>query len=249
VLGVDLLQTATSRVGVGASLTTTQVGSGSGGSGKLEDNLAVVYGQHRLGGVVVDAQVGGGNGHTRTRRADPLAAQDTSVYSQSALTTDLQTSQSFAAAGLRLPMQVAGIAMEPFARVGVQQVKRDGGVESSTSPSALSLGELSMRGTRAAAGVSFASSESNPMVAHHTFRGTLAIGRDGGDLLNPAVSASLAGAATTIRAPQVGRSFAQANVFGTWLLTPGAYVYAGISGEARSQQVEKAVAVGAAIQF
>jgi outer membrane autotransporter protein len=248
-LGVDLLQTASSRVGVAGSLTTTQVASSGGGTGKLEDNVAVVYGQHALGGWIADAQVGHGSGHSRSRRADPLAAQDTAVYSQTALTTDLRTRQTFAGAGLRLPLQVAGVALEPFARVSTQQIKRDAGSESGNSPSALSLAALSATGSRVSTGVSLASTEANPMVSRHTYRGTLAVGRDGGELVNPVVSATLAGMATTIQAPQVGRSFVQANAFGTWLLTPGAYAYAGLSGEARSQRVEKAVTVGAAISF
>lgn len=124
-------------------------------------------------------------------------------------------------------------------------MKRDAG----SSPSALSLGALSANGTRVSTGVSLASTESNPMVSRHTYRGTLTVGHDSGGLLRPVVSATLGGMATTIEAPQVGRCFVQANVFGTWLLKPGAYAYAGLSGEARSQRVEKAVMVGAAIAF
>jgi autotransporter-associated beta strand protein len=248
-VGVDVLQTASTRIGVAAALSTTQVASSSGGNGKLEDNLGVVYGQQALGGLTADAQLGYGSGHARSTRADPMASLDPTVYSANALTTDLRTRQTFAGAGLRLPMQVAGVSLEPFVRVGTQRLKRDAGAENSSTPSALSLGEMTATGTRVSTGLSLASTDTNPTVARHTYRGTLSVGQDSGALLRPVVSATLAGVATTIEAPQVGRSFVQANVFGTWLLAPGAYAYAGISGEARSQRVEKSATVGASLAF
>jgi autotransporter-associated beta strand protein len=247
-IGVDLLQTASTRVGVAGSLSTTQVGSGSNGTGKLEDNLAVVYGEQAFGGWRADAQAGFGTGHSRTQRADPLASLG-APFSTDRITTDAQTRQTFASVGVRLPMQLAGVSLEPFARIGAQRVKRDAVTESGTSPSALSLAELSASGTRTSTGLSITSQAQNPMVSRNTYRATLAVGHDGGEALNPLVSASLAGAPMSITAPEVGRNFVQANAFGTWLITPGAYAYAGLSGEARSQRIEKAVTVGAAIAF
>ncbi|WP_148661370.1 autotransporter outer membrane beta-barrel domain-containing protein [Roseateles chitosanitabidus] len=251
-LGVDLLQSETTRAGVAIVQSTSQVSASSGGTGSLEDNLGVVYGQQAVGGWTVDAQLGHGNGHSRTGRANPLQALDAIAYG-GALSTDLGTSQSFAGLGLRAPSySVAGLTLEPFARVGVQRVKRDAGVEGgagAASPTALSLAALSMRGTRVAAGLTVASTATDPMIASHTFRGTVAVGQDSGSLTRPTVRAMLAGVATTIEAPQVGRAFVQGNVTGTWLLTRSAYLYAGISGEARSQRTETSVNAGATIAF
>ena len=72
---------------------------------------------------------------------------------------------------------------------------------------------------------------------------------DGGDLLNPVVATTLNGMAGSVQAPDVGRGFVAANVFATRQIVPGAYAFAGLSGEARSNRVQKAVSVGAAIEF
>ena len=242
-VGVDVWQSGVSRVGVAAASTSTQVGSSAGSSGKLEDTLAVVYGQHGIAGFIGDAQLGYGTGHSRSNRADPLDAQ------AERLTTNLSTRQQFAAVGVRKAFDVAGTALEPFARFGVQQVKRDAGSEGGASPSALSIGELSATGNRLTAGLSVTGSEKNPMVSTCTFRGTVAVGRDGGDLLNPVVATTLNGMAGSVQAPDVGRGFVAANVFATRQIVPGAYAFAGLSGEARSNRVQKAVSVGAAIEF
>ncbi|MET0350372.1 MAG: hypothetical protein ABW067_11330, partial [Rhizobacter sp.] len=242
-VGVDVWQSGVSRVGVAAASTSTQVGSSAGSSGKLEDTLAVVYGQHGVAGFIGDAQLGYGTGHSRSNRADPLDAQ------AERLTTNLSTRQQFASVGVRKAFDLAGTSLEPFARFGVQQVKRDAGAEGGTSPSALGIGELSASGNRLTAGLSVTGSEKNPMVSTYTFRGTVAVGRDGGDLLNPVVATTLNGMAGTVQAPDVGRGFVTANVFATRQIVPGAYAYAGLSGEARSNRVQKAVAVGAAIEF
>jgi len=203
----------------------------------------VVYGQHGIAGFIGDAQLGYGTGHSRSNRADPLDAQ------AERLTTNLSTRQQFAAVGVRKAFDVAGTALEPFARFGVQQVKRDAGSEGGASPSALSIGELSATGNRLTAGLSVTGSEKNPMVSTYTFRGTVAVGRDGGDLLNPVVATTLNGMAGSVQAPDVGRGFVAANVFATRQIVPGAYAFAGLSGEARSNRVQKAVSVGAAIEF
>lgn len=242
-VGVDVWQSGVSRVGVAAASTSTQVGSSAGSSGKLEDTLAVVYGQHGIAGVIGDAQLGYGTGHSRSNRADPLDAQ------AERLTTNLSTRQQFASVGVRKAFDVAGTALEPFARFGVQQVQRDAGSEGGASPSALSVGELSASGNRLTAGLSVTGSEKNPMVSACTFRGTVAVGRDGGDLLNPVVATTLNGMAGSVQAPDVGRGFVAANVFATRQIVPGAYAFAGLSGEARSNRVQKAVSVGAAIEF
>jgi autotransporter-associated beta strand protein len=248
-LGADLWQTPRSRIGVAGSTTTAHVDSAGGGSGKLEDNLAVVYAQHTLNGWTGDAQIGFGGGNSHSDRADPLASQNAAVYSQRALATDLSTRQSFAGVGVRLPMQWASVAFEPFVRFSAQQVKREAGAEDSSSPSALHLDTLSAHGQRVTGGVSLQSAQKNPMVASTTYQGTLAIGHDAGSLLRPVVSATLGGMATTIEAPQAGRAFVQANVFGTRLLARRSYAYAGLSGEARSKRVEQTFRVGAVIGF
>jgi len=150
---------------------------------------------------------------------------------------------------VRKAFDVGGTGLEPFARFGVQRVRRDAGTETGSSLTALGVDALSASGNRTSVGLSVTGSESNPMVSQHTFRGTVAVGRDGGELLRPVVGTTLGGTASTVRAPEAGRSFVAGNVFGTWLLAPGAYAYAGIGGEARSQRVQKSVAVGAAITF
>ncbi|MET0349391.1 MAG: autotransporter domain-containing protein, partial [Rhizobacter sp.] len=249
-LGLDVVQTETTRLGAAVARSTTQVASSAGGSGKLEEDLVVVYGQYTVGDWKIDAQLGGGRGTSTTHRADPLATSGPTVFTGAPLATDLGTDQRFASIGVRMPsFAVGGASVEPFARIATQRVERDAGREDSTSPTALGLAALSATGTRVSAGATLASTLVDPMVAPYTLRGALAVGYDGGSLLHPTVSAELAGVATTIEAPQVGRAFAQARFSGTWLLARNAYVYGTLQGEARSQRVETAVSAGAAVGF
>jgi outer membrane autotransporter protein len=244
--GVDLLNTDGWRMGVAGSQSTQNVDTDGSGSGELKDALGVVYGQYTLGAWKADAQVGAGSGKATSLRNDPLMAYG---YSAGALSTDLTTEQQFASLGVRKTLELSGVNLEPFARVSVQKTHRAAGTEGSATPSALSLNELNVYGSRTEAGVSLASEGKNPAVVQTTFGGRLAVGHDGGDLFNPVVGATLAGTPISISAPKLGRNYVRADLSGTWLLTPGAYVYAGLAGEARKLRVEKSASLGAVVLF
>ena len=68
----------------------------------------------------------------------------------------------------------------------------------------------------------------------------LGAGYDSGSLLHPSVAAVFAGTATTIVAPDIGRTFGQFSLSGTARLGGHAYAYAGLSDEVRSGKAEDA---------
>jgi uncharacterized protein with beta-barrel porin domain len=144
---------------------------------------------------------------------------------------------------------VHGIALEPFARVAWQKSRRDGFQENAATPAALQLSDYSASGARMMAGVSGGSQLKDPLAAQATLRYSVALGRDGGSLTQPVVSAALGGLGTTILAPQVGRTFVQASVEGTARLGKDAYAYYGLSGEARSGRNDIGATGGVRIRF
>ena len=63
------------------------------------------------------------------------------------------------------------------------------------------------------------------------------------------MNASLAGLNTNISTPNAGTTFVQAGLYGTAKFADNAYAFAGLSGEARSNQTLGAVNVGLRVQF
>ena len=100
------------------------------------------------------------------------------------------------------------------------------------------------------AGISAGSANGSPLAASYTYRVNLGIGHDGGDLVHPAVSQTLAGDSFTVEAPDVSRNFAQLNLTGTARIAKRAYVYVGLSDEARGgKSQEEGVNAGARANF
>ena len=78
---------------------------------------------------------------------------------------------------------------------------------------------------------------------------SVGVGVDSSGLLNPTLNASLAGLSTNINTPNAGTTFVQAGLYSTAKFTDNAYAYAGLSGEARSNQTFGTVNVGLRFQF
>ena len=225
-LGLDLLRNADTRIGFGVSHANSKLDAAAG-SGELRQNKLFVYGEHAIGGVVVDAIGAHGRDKAESHRADPLAAGG------AALAAQVDGKGTLLGLGVRTERELAGARVAPFARLTVQKVERDAAAESGASLAGLALGDYSATGTRLVAGLSAASRNADPLQAS-TYRFNLGAGVDGGDLMRPRLGTSLAGLASEVGGPQVGRAFVQGGVTGTLRMRKGAYLYFGLDGEARS---------------
>jgi autotransporter-associated beta strand protein len=224
--GVDVYASRDEHLGFGASHAMTDL-SPEGGSGKLRQNKVFVYGDTAINGMVFDAIGAYGRDKGDTSRSDPF------LTSGAALRTAADGHSTLLGAGVRTEREFGGTKIEPFARVNVQKVERDGASEGSVSSAALELAGYSATGTRLVAGLSAASRNSDPLQGS-TYRFNLGAGVDTGSLVRANQQASLAGVTMTVAAPDVGRAFLQGSVTGTLQLKKGAYLYLGVTGEARN---------------
>ena len=240
-IGADIGQGGGGRFGAGLSHARTNV-SALAGSGTVEQNMVFVYGEQALAGVTVDGLASFGRSSWDSKRGDPLLAAGL-------LENDARGRDTMVSAGVRTPVQVQGMTLEPFARVSWQQSRRDGFQENSATPAALQLSGYAASGTRVLGGVSGGSTVRDPLAGQSTLRYSVGVGRDNGGLVRPAVEASMAGVGTTILSPAVGRTFVQASVEATAGLGKQSYAYFGLSGEARSGKTDVGVTGGLRIRF
>ncbi|MFS2133972.1 autotransporter-associated beta strand repeat-containing protein [Telluria sp. Tellsp131] len=222
--GLDVLRGADYRLGVGASYAHTDVSAGDD-TGKLRQNKVFVYGETTVDGLTFDGIGSVGRDKADSRRADPLATS-------SGLSAHAGGNAALLGVGVRAERELLGAKVEPFARLTVQRVERDGLAETPASAAALTVDGDTATGTRLQAGLAAASRNADPLRAS-TYRVNLGAGVDAGGLLRPTRSAWLAGERVTIGAPGVGRAFVQGGVTGTLHVGKGAYLYYGVTGEGR----------------
>jgi autotransporter-associated beta strand protein len=224
-VGGDLLHTQGARLGVGASHANTNL-SADAGSGTVHQNKVFVYGETAAAGLVFDGLGSYGRDKYDSSRSDPFALA-------SLLRGHAAGTSAMLGAGVRAPLEVSGAKVEPFARVTMQKVDRDAFAESPDSLAALALDSYSATGTRVVAGLSGDSRNTDPLQAS-TWHFSLGAGVDAGALSRPTLAAALAQTGTVIAAPDSGRAFVQGGVSGTLQVKKGAYLYFGVTGEARS---------------
>ncbi|MFM7009959.1 MAG: autotransporter domain-containing protein [Betaproteobacteria bacterium] len=151
--------------------------------------------------------------------------------------------------GLSRPIDLdSNLRITPFARVTWQMVTQSG-VNEGGAVSALSVNRYTGNGVRGVLGIAAGSKANNPMTEQYTYRAYVGLGADSSGVLNPTLTASLAGMGTTIYTPSAGATFVQAGLYGTAKVADNAYAYAGLSGEARTGQTLGAVNIGLRIQF
>ena len=240
-LGGDLYETGGLRLGAGFMNAKSKVSS-ERGSGSVEENLLFMYGQYRLGAYSIDGVVGYGMNKYDTSRADPLALSGD-------LKTELDGSNAMAGLTVRRSFDYGNLVIEPNARVLFQRTTRDAGSEGSATPAALQLDRYSANGIRTAIGAMIGSAQRNPLLTRYTYQLNVGVGMDSGDALRPTLQSSLADTQTTIQAPQVGRTFGEIGAFGTVQVSPQAYVYMGINGEARSGKTGYGANAGLRVSF
>ena len=98
-------------------------------------------------------------------------------------------------------------------------------------------------------GVAGSSLKQDPLASANTYRLSLGLGYDAGELARPELATALAGMGTTISAPLVGRTFVQASVFGTARFDQHAYGYLGLNSEVREGLSDVGINVGAVVVF
>lgn len=150
--------------------------------------------------------------------------------------------------GLSRPFDTESVRITPFARV-TWQVLTQSAVNEGGVASALNINGYTGNGVRGVLGVAAGSKVNDPMSEQFTYRAYVGVGVDSSGLLNPTLTASLAGMSTNITTPNAGTTFVQAGLYGTAKFADNAYAFAGLSGEARSGQTLGAINVGVRIQF
>lgn len=238
--GLDVLSTEGTVIGLGASHGESNV-IATGGQGTIRGNAGMIYGQQKAGAVVFDGVVSYGTDDWSTRRMDP--------FGNGSLETRSDGHDTMASLTARLPLDTAGMRIEPYAGVIWQKVERDAVTETGTSPAALSLDKLSVTGTRGLVGVTAGSKVNDPLATDLTWRVGVAAGVDSGKLLDPTVRAGLAGESFETKAPNAGRGFVQVNANGTMRLGHSTYLYGGLTAEQGSGRTAYGVTAGVRVAF
>lgn len=224
-LGSDVYATRDLNLGAGFSSVNSRVGS-SNGSGSVEENMLFAYGRYRLGDYAVDGIVGYGANRFETQRNDPLGLVGS-------LNSSIDGRNAMAGVTVRRAINFGQMIVEPNVRVLYQHSTRDAGSEGS-SPAALRLERQVAQGMRGVVGASIGSAQRDPFRSDVTYQVNVGLGYDHGDAVRPTLQASLADSSMTIQAPSVGRGFAEVGAFATKRVAAQAFVFIGVSGEARS---------------
>jgi hypothetical protein len=123
------------------------------------------------------------------------------------------------------------------------------GMNEGDSAAALTVPKFTGSSVRGVLGIATRSKSQDPSVEKYTYGAYIGIGVDSSNLLNPTLTASLAGVDTSITTPTAGHAFVQAGWYGTVKLNTTAFAYLGIVGEARERQTLGSINAGISIQF
>ena len=241
VVGVDMYSDGGTKAGGGVALSNTNV-SASQGSGTVQQGSLFLYGKLPVQQFVVDAMASYGFNSTNNSRNDATGLT-------SGLTAkNVQGNDALVSLGLNLPIDLDNSRVTPYIRATWQQVNQNGFNEG-TAASALTIKSFNNNGVRGVIGVAAGSKAVDPIKEQTTYRVNVGLGVDSTNVLNPQLSASLAGMTTTINTPSAGAAFVQAGMYGTVKFADNAFAYAGVTAEARSGQVLAGGNIGVRIQF
>ena len=241
VVGVDMYSDAGTKAGGGVALSNTNV-SASQGSGTVQQGSLFLYGKLPVQQFVVDAMASYGFNSTDNTRNDVTGL--TSGFKAK----NVQGNDALVSLGLNLPIDLDNSRVTPYIRATWQQVNQNGFNEG-TAASALTIKSFNNNGVRGVIGVAAGSKAVDPIKEQTTYRVNVGLGVDSTNVLNPQLSASLAGMTTTINTPSAGAAFVQAGMYGTVKFADNAFAYAGVTAEARSGQVLAGGNIGVRIQF
>jgi autotransporter-associated beta strand protein len=240
VLGGDVLDRDGIKAGGGFALSNTDV-STTHGRGELRQGALFAYARLPLQSWVLDTLASWGVQSARHSRSDVTGfttGLDGKTHGRDALLS----------AGLSRPFEWQGQRVAPYARLSWQHQHRSA-VSEGSSAAALSVDSFDAQGLRGVLGVSLASTGNHPLQESRTYRFNVGVGADSQAVLNPALTASLAGMPITIQTPQAGRGFVQLGFYGTQRLAGNTFGYLGVSTEARRGSVQGSAQAGVRLTF
>jgi uncharacterized protein with beta-barrel porin domain len=212
------------------------------GSGTIQQGSVFAYGKMPVQDFVVDTMASFG------LNSSDLARGDGSGLTNGFKSKSISGNDAMMSLGLSRPFDTDSIRITPFARVTWQMVTQSA-VNEGGAASALSVKSFTGNGVRGILGLAAGSKTNNPMTEQFTYHAYVGVGVDSSGVLNPSMTASLAGIGTNITTPNAGATFVQAGLYGTAKFAENAYAFAGLSGESRSGQTMGAVNVGVRLQF
>jgi hypothetical protein len=239
--GSDFYVTNGMKLGAGFALSSTTLNP-TYGSGTIQQGSVFVYGKMPVEEFVVDAMASIG------LNSSDLSRGDVTGLSNGFRNKTISGNDALVSLGLSRPIDTESLRITPYARVTWQTVTQSAVNEGSVA-SALSVNSFTGNGVRGVFGVAAGSKANDPMNEAYTYRVYVGVGAESSGLLNPTLTASLAGMGTTITTPNAGATFVQAGLYGTAKIADNAYAYAGVSGEARSGQALGVFNVGLRLQF
>ncbi len=241
VVGVDAYSEAGVKLGGGLSLSSTNVWANQG-SGTVQQNALFLYGKLPVDAIVLDAMASYGMNTTDNSRSDPFG------LSGSLQAKGVKGNDALVSLGASVPIVLQGTRVAPYLRATWQQVNQSAFGDGSTAAS-LNVSSFSGNGMRGVLGVSVSSLISDPVKEQYTYRANIGVGADTPGLLNPTLNTSLAGIPTTMMTPTGGSTFVQASLYATAKFADSAFVYVGLTGEARGGQTLIGGNVGLQVRF
>jgi len=241
VFGSDVISAKGLKLGGGLALSSTTL-KPTYGSATIQQGTVFAYGKMPLDVYVVDAMVSIGLHSSDISRGDVTGLG--SGFSNKSVSGN----DAMATVGVSRPFDIESFRITPFARVTWQMVTQSG-VDEGSVASALNVNRYTGNGVRGLLGVAAGSKATDPMAERYTYRAYVGVGADSSGVLNPSMTASLAGISTNITTPNAGSTFVQAGLYGTAKFSDDAYAYAGLSGEARSNQTLGTINIGVRMRF
>jgi outer membrane autotransporter protein len=244
VLGVDAYTDAELglKLGGGLALSNTTV-SATNGNSTIQQGSLFVYGKMPvLQDYVIDALASVGLSSTNLSRNDPTGLER--GFSNKAV----MGNDAMVSLGISRPFEHNELRVTPYARVTYQYVGQAGYNEGSGA-AALGIASFNGSAVRGVIGVAAGSLNQDPLNNGYTYRLNIAVGADTAGLLNPALNTMLGGLSSNVTTATAGSAFVQVGLYGTVKITDDAYAYAGVTGEARSDQTVYGGSVGLRIAF
>ena len=244
VFGVDAYTNAELglKLGGGLALSNTTV-SATNGNSTIQQGSLFVYGKMPvLQDYVLDGMASVGVSSTNLSRGDPTGLSG--GFSNKAV----MGNDAMASLGISRPFEYNDLRVTPYARVTYQYVGQASYNEGS-SAAALNIASFSGSAVRGTLGVAAGSLNKDPLKDDYTYRANVAVGADTTGLLNPTLNTTLGGFSSNVTTATAGSTFVQLGLYGTVKIADNSYVYAGVSGEARSGQTLYGGSVGLRMAF
>jgi hypothetical protein len=244
VTGVDAYSSAELglKLGGGIALSNTTVAA-TGGNSTIQQGSLFVYGKMPIADdYVLDGMASAGLSSTNLSRTDPTGL--TGGFSNKAV----MGNDAMVSVGISRPFELNDLRVTPYARVTYQYVGQ-ASYDEGSGAAALNIASFSGSAVRGVIGVAAGSLNKDPLKDDYTYRANIAVGAGTAGLLNPTMNTTLGSFSSTATTATAGSAFVQVSLYGTVRIVDDAYIYAGISGEARSGQTLYGGSIGLRMAF